>query len=177
MLNAEGALKLVLAGPVAVGKTTAIRSITDGEPITTEMPLSNGPMDGKTTTTVAMDYAGIRLEDGTELLVYGLPGQDYFSYMRPIVLRGAVGVVVLLDGRDMDLEANCERWLRLCAEHAPGAAIVVGVTHTDLMSSFSMTRLRVASKCLGRLIPVFTFDARDRGETVQLVRALILSIA
>ncbi len=176
MAFAEGAAKLVLAGPVAAGKTTALRAITDGEPVSTEMPLSDGPMEGKTTTTVALDYAKVNLEDGAELLVYGLPGQEHFAFMRPIVLNGAIGVVILLDGRDPMLESQCEHWLQECAAHAPNAAMVVGVTHTDLIGTFSINRLRRAASCLGRLIPVFTLDAREAPQTLQLVRALILSI-
>jgi uncharacterized protein len=167
--------KLVLAGPMGAGKTTAIRAITDGASVSTDTPMSEGEIGGKSTTTVALDFSTVVLGDGTELLVYGLPGQDHFAFMRPIVMRDAFGIIVLLDGRQDGLHDACELWLRECATHAPDATIVVGVTHTDLMSKFSLTPLREAARRLGRPVPVFTFDARSRPQTLQLVRALLVA--
>lgn len=83
MDNVEaGTIKLVLAGPVGAGKTTAIRSIADSDPISTEMPLTTGALGDKTTTTVAFDFATIVLDDGTPVMVYGLPGQEHYAFMR-----------------------------------------------------------------------------------------------
>ena len=115
---------------------------------------------GKSTTTVALDFAHIVLDDGTPVLVYGLPGQDHFAFMRPIVLEGAAGAIILLDGRDADLARHCEDWLSSVASIAPAAAIAVGVTHTDLVPEFSLQPVRAAARCLGRPVPVFTLDAR-----------------
>ncbi len=167
--------KLVLAGPVGVGKTTAIRAITDGDLISTEMPMSSGPIDDKHTTTVALDFSSLVLDEETELLVFGLPGQAHFHFMRPIVLNGAFGVIVLLDGRSRDLADQCRLWLEICIEHAPNAQIVIGVTHTDLMRDFSITPLREHAFLAGVAVPIFTIDARNRPETLQLMRVLLLS--
>lgn len=168
--------KLVLAGPVGVGKTTAIRAITDGAPVSTDVPSSAGTIEGKSTTTVAMDFAPVRLDDGSSVMVYGLPGQEHYAFMRPIVLGGALGVLVLLDGRQPDLVGTCAHWLASVENHAPDAAVVIGITHTDLLADFSLTPIRRAVRDAKRPIPVFTFDARDRPQTLQLVRALLVSI-
>ena len=53
--------KLLFAGPVGSGKTTAIAAISDSQPIGTEVPLSDGAMGDKTSTTVALDYSFVRL--------------------------------------------------------------------------------------------------------------------
>ena len=172
--NPEQAVKLVFAGPVAAGKSTAIRSISDGEPISTDVPVSDGVIEGKETTTVALDYSVVKLGQGTELLVYGLPGQDHFAFMRPIVLNGAFGVIVLLDGRDPALLEHCRSWIQVVTENAPNAAMIVGITHTDLVHSFSLESLREVARGGHAPIPIFTFDARKREEALQVVRALIL---
>jgi len=171
----DAAAKLVLAGPVGAGKTAAIRAISDGEALSTEMPWSDPAQPEKTTTTVALDFANILLDDGTPVLVYGLPGQDHFAFMRPIILDGAAGAIVLLDGRDPEVAAHCAAWLHSVASIAPDAAIAVGITHTDLVSTFSLAPVRAAARCLGRPVPVFTLDARDREQARQLARALVLA--
>ncbi|CEE41588.1 conserved hypothetical protein [Xanthomonas citri pv. citri] len=73
--------KLVFVGGMGAGKTTAVRSISDVEPVSTEMPLSQDAYGDKTYTTVALDYSSIELEDGELLHVYGVPGQKYLDFM------------------------------------------------------------------------------------------------
>lgn len=175
-LSAEQTIKLVLAGPVGAGKTTAIRSIADSEPVSTEMPLPDGPIGDKTTTTVALDFATVMIEDGQPLFVYGLPGQEHFAFLRPMMLEGALGVILLLDGAAADIAAQCTHWLASLREIDPAMAMVVGVTRTDAAASFDLGALRTAVRACGAAIPIFTFDARDRAQTAQLVRALLLQL-
>jgi len=168
------AAKLVFAGPVGAGKTTAIRSIADGDPLSTEMPMTEGAMGDKTTTTVALDFATVILDDGTPLLVYGMPGQEHFSFMRPIVIEGAIGVILLLNGHDEDAPAQCEHWLKSIRSINPDMAIVIGITHSDRAPNFSLRSIREATRRCGRPLPIFTFDARSRTEAAHLVRALLV---
>ncbi len=170
------AVKLVLAGPVGAGKTTAIRSIADSEPISTEMPLVDGPMGDKTTTTVAFDFATVILDDDTPLLIYGLPGQEHFEFMRDIVINGALGVAILLDARDPEIAVQCEHWIRAIRNIVPDIALVIGITKTDVMPDFSMGAIRAAIRRCGPRIPAFTFDARSRDESMHLIRAMLVSI-
>ncbi len=167
--------KLILAGPVGAGKTTAIRSLADSAPISTEMPLSEGAMGDKTTTTVALDFATIALDDGTPLFIYGLPGQERFAFMRPILLAGAVGVIILLDGAAATVATECEHWLRAIRAIDGGMPMVVGVTHTDHARGFNLSEVRAAIRRAGPPVPVFTVDARDREQTAHLVRAMLLA--
>ncbi len=168
--------KLVFAGPVGAGKTTAIRSLSDCAPVSTEMPLIDGAMGDKTTTTVALDFAPVLLDDGTPLHLYGLPGQTHFSHMRPLVLEGAIGVIVVLPGDSATISDDCEHWVRSIREIAADAGLVIGITRTDLSRGFRMDIVRQAVRRCGPPIPVFTFDARDREQTSHLVRALLLSL-
>lgn len=171
----ESVAKLVLTGPVGAGKTTVIRSITDHEPISTEMPMSEGAIGDKTTTTVALDFSTVVLDDGTPLLVYGVPGQERFAFMRPILLRDAFGVVVILNGRDDDVAAQCEYWLAEVRKADADMPMVVGITHTDQLPSFSIAPIRAAIRRSGATVPTFTFDARDRAQAMHLMRALLVA--
>ena len=74
-------LKIVFTGPMGAGKTTAIRAISDAPPVSTEVGNSDRQSSVKESTTVALDYGELTLEDGTCLRIYGTPGQARFSFM------------------------------------------------------------------------------------------------
>lgn len=169
------ATKLVIAGPVGAGKTTFIRTLTDRDPVATEMPMLDGGMGDKTTTTVAMDFSTATMGEGETLHVYGLPGQTHFGFMRSILLEGAAGVVLLLRASDAALVEHCREWLTDLNQLAPELPLVVAVTHTDLTPEFSLRPLRDALDSAGRIAPVFTFDAREPEQVRHVVRAMLAS--
>lgn len=169
-------IKLVLAGPVGAGKSTAIASLSDTPPVTTEMPMLDGPMGEKTTTTVAMDFSMIHLEDEAPLFVYGLPGQEHFSFMRSIVLEGALGVILLLNAASPSLEEDCAHWLDSITESHPDIAIVIGITHADTAMDFSLSDIRQIMRQRKLMLPTLTIDARDKAQMYNLVRALLSEI-
>jgi signal recognition particle receptor subunit beta len=57
---------------------------------------------GKTTTTVAMDFGRITVDQQLILYLFGTPGQSRFWFMWDELARGAVGAVVLVDLRRID---------------------------------------------------------------------------
>ena len=89
--------KLIFAGPVGVGKTTAVASLCHGELLTTEASASDMTKLRKNTTTVALDYGCIALPDGGRLHVYGTPGQERFDFMWEILREGSLGLILLID--------------------------------------------------------------------------------
>jgi signal recognition particle receptor subunit beta len=56
----------------------------------------------KSTTTVAMDFGRITVDDALVLYLFGTPGQERFWFMWDELARGAVGAVVLVDLRRIE---------------------------------------------------------------------------
>ena len=103
-------LKVLIAGGFGVGKTTLVRSLSEIPPLLTEQEMTTasigvddaGMVPDKRTTTVAMDFGRITVDDSLILYLFGTPGQSRFWFMWDELARGSVGAVVLVDLRRVD---------------------------------------------------------------------------
>ena len=99
------AVKLLIAGGFGVGKTPLVRAVTEIKSLHTEEYISQqgadtDPLVGvtdKQTTTVALDFGRITIDDDIVLYLFGTPGQERFWFMWDELAYGAAGVVILAD--------------------------------------------------------------------------------
>src|SRR4051794_26369738 len=79
-------VKILVVGAFGVGKTTMIGSVSEIPPLRTEETMTTAGVgidpavggDGKTTTTVAMDFGRITVSPEVVLYLFGTPGQRRF---------------------------------------------------------------------------------------------------
>ncbi|MFE3516289.1 ATP/GTP-binding protein [Streptomyces sp. NPDC059166] len=107
---AETLMKLVVTGPFGVGKTTLIRTLSEIPTLHTEeaMTQSSTGLDDtaglpdKSTTTVAVDFGRLTVQDDLVLYMFGTPGQERFFPLWEDIARGALGALVMVDTRRLE---------------------------------------------------------------------------
>ncbi len=96
------AVKIVVTGPFAAGKTTLIRTISEITVLSTERGITDSTRSRKSETTVAMDFGRITIDRDLVLYLFGTPGQERFDFMWEILGEGMLGYVVLVDAERED---------------------------------------------------------------------------
>jgi len=168
--------KIVFAGPVGAGKTTAITSISDIEPFQTEEHATDEVSDLKENTTVAMDYGLIKLDDGERIHLYGTPGQERFNFMWEILSDGAIGLILLMNNSESDPLQTLEKYLDAFSGHIDSTGIAVGVTRMETGSGPSIDDYHSVLSQRQIVAPVLDVDPRVKNDVIRLTESLLYSL-
>jgi signal recognition particle receptor subunit beta len=169
------ATKIVVAGGFGVGKTTLVSAVSEITPLQTEALMTEASEETddlsatpeKTTTTVAMDFGRVTLDDDLVLYMFGTPGQQRFWFMWDDLVRGAIGAVVMADTRRLTDCFPALDYFESC-----GLPYVVAVNHFDGSELYEPEDVREALTIPAR-IPVIIMDARRRISVIETLLALV----
>lgn len=168
-----GENKIIFAGPVGAGKTSAIGCISDIPPVGTDVLASDETLDKKDMTTVAMDYGYIQLSDDECIHLYGTPGQERFDFMWTILCEGGLGLVLLVDATSSNPLKDTEFYLNAFDNFIQTTGAVVGITRADIADNTMYEQVQDLIIDKGYPIPVIEIDARNEEDVKTLVHALL----
>jgi signal recognition particle receptor subunit beta len=168
-------LKVLIAGGFGVGKTTLVRSLSEIPPLLTEQEMTTASIGiddadmvpDKRTTTVAMDFGRITVDEGLILYLFGTPGQSRFWFMWDELARGSVGAVVLVDLRRVD---DCFPAVDYFENRR--LPFVVGVNRFPGSDEYDAGTVRDAL-ALPEDTPVVWMDAREAGSSQSTLICLV----
>ena len=168
------AVKIVVTGPFAAGKTTLIRTISEITVLSTERGITDSTRSRKAETTVAMDFGRITIDRDLVLYLFGTPGQERFDFMWEILGEGMLGYVVLVDAERDDSISEAGAILDAFRRMAR-VPYVVALNRSTGLSEDDERGIRSALG-LAPEVALLPCDATDKESVKAVLLALLYSV-
>lgn len=136
-------VKMVVTGPFNAGKTEFIQTVSEIDVVSTERKISSPAERVKETTTVAMDFGRITVDENLVLYLFGTPGQKRFDFMWEILSEGMLGFIVMVDSTRPETFREARSILEAFRAFSP-TPYVVAASKQDLKDAWDLEDMRVA---------------------------------
>ena len=167
-------VKMVVTGPFNAGKTEFIRSVSEIDVVSTERKISSAPEKIKETTTVAMDFGRITVDDDLVLYLFGTPGQRRFDFMWEILSEGMLGFIVMVDSSRPETFREARSILETFRAYAP-TPYVVAANKQDKDDAWELEDMRISLR-LDPKVKFLSCIATDKESVKQVLLELLYSI-
>lgn len=167
-------VKMVVTGPYSSGKTQFIRSISEIEVVATERKVTSEAEKIKDSTTVAMDFGRITIDNDLILYLFGTPGQRRFDFMWEILSEGMLGFVVMVDSSRPETFREAKSILEIFRAYAP-TPYVVAANKQDHPDAWAVDDMRIALR-LDPAIKLLPCVATKKDSVKSVLLELLYSI-
>src|SRR5512136_2168669 len=167
-------VKMVVTGPFSAGKTEFIRSISEIDVVSTERKISSEAERIKDTTTVAMDFGRITVDDDLVLYLFGTPGQKRFDFMWEVLSEGMLGFIVVVDSTRPETFREARSILETFRAYAP-TPYVVAANKQDMKEAWDPGDMRHALR-LDSKVKFLPCTATNKDSVKAILLELLYSI-
>ena len=167
-------VKMVVTGPFNSGKTEFIQTVSEIDVVSTERKITAEAEKVKESTTVAMDFGRITVDNELVLYLFGTPGQKRFDFMWEILSEGMLGFIVMVDSTRPETFREARSILETFRAYAP-TPYVVAANKQDKDDSWDVEDMRIALR-LDSEIPLLPTVARNKESVKSVLIELLTNI-